>query len=146
MEGRKYVLTSFIAIFATPESLYQACITCISIYFRIAMPLLEIAMSFSLANWTTNWQKDGRFSKNYTSVLIEKACRLDSQLNNAYCSGTLKVIAGPHRKAGPGEGGDARWHMTLQPSANSSCWHIILDNSVTRPVKINKRELTGHGF
>ncbi|MFP2241329.1 hypothetical protein ACLEX4_22840 [Pseudescherichia vulneris] len=103
-------------------------------------------MSVSLANWATNWQKDDRFSKNYTARLIEKACGLDSQLNNSYCSGTLKVIAGPHRKAGPGGGGDARWHMTLQPSASSSCWHVILDNSVTRPVEINKRESVGQRF
>ncbi|WP_047608217.1 hypothetical protein [Rahnella aquatilis] len=103
-------------------------------------------MSVSFANWATNWQKDDRFSKNYTARLIEKACRLDFQLNNAYCKGTLKVIAGPHRKSGPNGGGDARWHMTLQPSASSSCWHIILDSSVTRPVKINKREFTANTF
>ncbi|MEG4684795.1 MULTISPECIES: hypothetical protein [Enterobacteriaceae] len=103
-------------------------------------------MSVSLANWATNWQKDQRFSKNYTARLIEKACGLDTQLNNAYCSGTLKVIAGPHRKAGPNGGGDARWHMTLQPNTSSSCWHVILDNSVTRPVEINKREYLGHSF
>lgn len=103
-------------------------------------------MPVSLANWATNWQKDHRFSKNYTAGLIEKACRMDYQLNNAYRCGTLKVIAGPHRKAGPNGGGDARWHMTLQPSSSSSCWHVILDNSVTRPVKINKREHLGHSF
>ncbi|WP_158086428.1 MULTISPECIES: hypothetical protein [Pantoea] len=33
-----------------------------------------------LANWATNWQKDPRFSKNYTERLIEKACAIDSQL------------------------------------------------------------------
>ncbi|MFP1724337.1 hypothetical protein ACLECX_07965 [Lonsdalea quercina] len=100
----------------------------------------------NLAEWATHWQKDPRFSKNYTARLVEKACSLDSQLNNAYCAGTLKVIAGPHRKAGPGGGGDARWHMTLQPKANASCWHIILDNSVTRPVQVDKRERLGHSF
>jgi hypothetical protein len=100
----------------------------------------------NLATWATNWQKDKRFSKSYTGRLIEKACGLDTQLNNVYCSGTLKVIAGPHRKAGPGGGGDARWHMTLQPSNASSCWHIILDNSVTRPIEVCKREKLGHSF
>ncbi len=53
---------------------------------------------------------------------------------------TLKVIAGP------GGGGDARWHMTLQPSTGSDCWHVILDSSVTRTVDINKRERLGHRF
>jgi hypothetical protein len=109
------------------------------------MPPEENSMP-NLANWATNWQKDQRFSKSYTKRLIDKACALDTQLYNAYCSGNLKVIAGPHRKAGPGGGGDARWHMTLQPSAGSTCWHVILDNSVTRPVDINKRERLGHSF
>jgi len=36
--------------------------------------------------------------------------------------------------------------MTLQPNTSSSCWHVILDNSVTRPVEINKREYLGHSF
>ncbi|WP_031521027.1 hypothetical protein [Siccibacter colletis] len=96
-------------------------------------------MSVSLAKWATNWQKDPRFSKNYTARLIEKACALDALLDNAYRNGTLKVIAGPHRKAGPGGGGDARWHMTLEPANKANCWHIILDNSVTRPVEVCKR-------
>jgi hypothetical protein len=100
----------------------------------------------NLAGWATNWQKDPRYSKNHTVRLIEKACNMNYQLDNAYRSGTLKVIAGPHRKAGPHGGGDARWHMTLQPKATSSCWHIILDNCVSRPTEICKRESVGHRF
>ncbi|EOI3470569.1 hypothetical protein ACMSWU_003727 [Cronobacter turicensis] len=99
-----------------------------------------------LANWATNWQKDPRFSRNYTERLIEKACNLDTQLNNAYCSGTLKVIAGPHRKAGPNGGGDARWHITLELPAGGTCWHLILDNCVMRPVEICKRQSLNHRF
>ncbi|CRG52296.1 Uncharacterised protein [Yersinia wautersii] len=100
----------------------------------------------NLANWAPNWQKDERFSRNATRRLIEKACAMDTQLYNAYCSGTLTVIAGPHRKAGPNGGGDARWHMTLRPEPGSPCWHVILDKCVTRPVDINRREHLGHHF
>lgn len=103
-------------------------------------------MAGSLATWSIDWQKDIRFSKRYTADLIEKACRMDYQLNCAYCRGTLKVIAGPHCKAKPHGGGDARWHITLQPSNDRVCWHVILDNTVTRPVKISKREFLWERF
>ncbi|HAG7735747.1 hypothetical protein GP982_24190 [Escherichia coli] len=100
----------------------------------------------NLANWATNWQKDDRFSRNATKKLIEKACEIDTQLYNAYISGTLVVTAGPHRKAGPNGGGDARWHMTIRPEPGSPSWHIILDDSITRPVSVSKREHLGHQF
>ena len=103
-------------------------------------------MSVSLANWKPEWQKDARFSRNYTHRLIEKACRLDTQLEIAYRNGTLLVAAGPHRKAGPGEGGDARWHMTIHSKAGANAWHVLLDNSVSRVIGINKRMKLGHSF
>ncbi|CAK9886300.1 MAG: hypothetical protein XXXJIFNMEKO3_02728 [Candidatus Erwinia impunctatus] len=100
----------------------------------------------NLIQWATNWQKDPRFTRNYTEKLIKKACSLDTQLCIAYRQGSIKVIAGPHRKAGQGGGGDARLHMTLQPAANASCWHVILDDSGTYPKKVEKRERLGHRF
>lgn len=103
-------------------------------------------MSVSLVKWAVDWQKDHRFSKNYTARLIEKACALDSQLETAYRNGTVTVTAGPHRKSGPNMGGDARWHLTLRPSGKSSCWHVLLNECVSRPIEISKRQHLGHIF
>jgi hypothetical protein len=96
-------------------------------------------------NWSQNWQKDVRFSKNATERLIEQAVLIDAQLAIAYNGDTLMVNAGPHRKSGPGEGGDSRWHISVRQRGGSG-WHIILNKSCTGVRGIEKRERVTGGF
>lgn len=103
-------------------------------------------MTISIVKWATTWQKDPRFSRNQTIKLLEKACRLDGVFDKAYRSGTMQVTAGPHRKSGPGAGGDARWHITVRPGAGEDSWHVILNANASGVVKVDKREHLGHRF
>jgi hypothetical protein len=59
----------------------------------------------------------------------------------------LPVNAGPHRKAGRGGGGggDARWHISVRKRGGSG-WHILLNNSCSSVIGIEKRERVTGGF
>lgn len=88
--------------------------------------------------WSAGWQKDDRFSKNATAKLIEQAMKKDRQMMDAFSEGNLVVNAGPHRKAGPGGGGDARLHITVRIRGEGG-WHVILDDSGSKFIKTEKR-------
>jgi hypothetical protein len=96
-------------------------------------------------NWSQGWQKDNRFSKNATEKLIVQATGKDTQLRQAYDNDDLLVNAGPHRKAGAGGGGDARWHISVRKRGGSG-WHILLNQNCSSVIGIEKRERVTGGF
>ena len=90
------------------------------------------------ANWSVGWMKDSRFTQRCTEKLIKAARSMDLALQLAFNNKNLLVNAGPHRKAGPHGGGDARWHITVRIRGKTA-WHIILNKNASAVVKIEKR-------
>ena len=94
--------------------------------------------------FAANWVKDPRFNnERKTERLIVDALGDYPLLAFAYNRDNLTVNAGPHRKAGVGGGGDARWHMTVR-RRNEGAWHIILDDQCRRVINLETRpRMTG---
>ncbi|MFC7400411.1 hypothetical protein ACFQU1_24735 [Chelatococcus sp. GCM10030263] len=104
-------------------------------------------------HFATNWIKDDEYdSERFVEKIILDACKKSPRLDEAYLSGELEVVAGIHRKSGPGMGGDARPHITVRLRDAGEAWHIILNRSggrywfhkvETRP-KVNQEFLSAN--
>ena len=96
--------------------------------------------------FSVNWVKDNRFNnQRKTERLIVDALGEYPLLAFAYNADNLTVNAGPHRKAGAGGGGDARWHMTVR-RRNDDAWHIILNDTCNRVIGLETRPRMTGGF
>lgn len=75
-------------------------------------------------NWSPQWQKDGRYGKRITEKYILQAAKKHPFIAKALRKRTLIVNAGPHVKAGPDGGGDARPHVSIR--IEGEAYHLIL--------------------
>ncbi|CAH1674052.1 hypothetical protein [Chelatococcus asaccharovorans] len=81
-------------------------------------------------NWSPQWQKDERYGKRITEGYILQAAKKHPFIATALRDGTLIVNAGPHVKAGPDGGGDARPHVSIRIEGEAH--HLILTRNPSK--------------